>query len=192
MLRLARGFLGTQWRPSWVELPYRRDREAGQLEAYLDIPIRFDAGAIGIPLGEQELAQLALVPPERGPLLTYGDVVSAADGDVRNDDVAALQQIVQLRLLEGKSDIDGAASLAGLGLRTLQRRLARENLSYRQLLEDARLRRALALIRESRLPLSEIASMLGYEYPGNMTRAIRRATGQAPSALRAAESAGAA
>jgi len=53
-------------------------------------------------------------------------------------------------------------------------------------LSQVRLQRSLRLLRESHLPLGEVAEQSGFESAHNLARHVRRATGQSPTALRAA------
>lgn len=69
---------------------------------------------------------------------------------------------------------DEAARLTGVSRRTLVRRLAEADVSYR-LLVDAELRvRAERLLREGGLPHARIAEQLGYADPTSFSRACRR------------------
>ncbi|HSW15371.1 MAG TPA: helix-turn-helix transcriptional regulator, partial [Solimonas sp.] len=58
--------------------------------------------------------------------------------------------------------------------RTLKRRLQARGLSYRRLLDQARLGRAAELLQQSRRPLEAIAAELGYSSSANFSRAFRR------------------
>ena len=84
----------------------------------------------------------------------------------------------------------GARSLADIAAqlhvssRTLKRRLAELGTSYSQILDAERKRRALALLRDTTLPLEEIAERLGYSDVANFGRAFRRLTGRTPGAVR--------
>ncbi|MBL4557840.1 MAG: helix-turn-helix domain-containing protein [Rhodobacteraceae bacterium] len=53
----------------------------------------------------------------------------------------------------------------------------------REVLARARRRRAEALLRETTMPIAEIAYALGYEDHANFTHAFKRWTGRAPSAF---------
>jgi AraC-like DNA-binding protein len=88
--------------------------------------------------------------------------------------------IAILRLLEGQTDIDGMAALAGIGVQQLQRCLRREGLSYRDLLALIRSARAKALLRETDLSITEVAFALGYSDHANFTRAFNRWAGCSP------------
>lgn len=68
----------------------------------------------------------------------------------------------------------------GASPRTLQRRLATEQTSFADLVEEVRRARALALV-EAGASIAEIAWMLGYSEPSAFHRAFRRWTGTTPA-----------
>lgn len=68
--------------------------------------------------------------------------------------------------------------------RTLKRRLKREGLSYRRLLEDVRLGHAIQLMNRPELSLEAVASLVGYSNTGNFSRAFRRWAGVSPGRFR--------
>lgn len=70
--------------------------------------------------------------------------------------------------------------------RTLQRRLASEGSSFQSLVDDARRRLALRLLRQQDdIALTEVTFMTGFSDQSALTRASRRWTGQTPGAFRA-------
>lgn len=74
----------------------------------------------------------------------------------------------------GRLNAEETARLLGVSRRTLVRRLAQSDVSYRQL-ADAELRgRAERLIRSGGLSRAQMAEELGYEDPTSFTRACRR------------------
>ncbi|HET8705269.1 MAG TPA: AraC family transcriptional regulator, partial [Pseudomonadales bacterium] len=68
--------------------------------------------------------------------------------------------------------------------RTLKRRLQDESLNYRDLIEHELKTRALVLIKQVDLSISEIAFQLGYHDVSNFSRAFRRWTGKTPGEYR--------
>ena len=81
-------------------------------------------------------------------------------------------------------EVAGIAGQIGLSERSLRRRLSEENTSYKALLDEARFNLAKQYLLETRLPLQEIAVLLGYTEPGNFTHAFKRWTGTSPRAFR--------
>ena len=76
------------------------------------------------------------------------------------------------------------AEVVGISARTLQRRLHEERTSYSTIVQEARLERALALLTDSDLPLSELATRVGFATHSNFTRAFRKWVGLQPSEFR--------
>lgn len=74
----------------------------------------------------------------------------------------------------------------GLSPRTLIRRLAASELSYRELRDAHRCRRARYLLGSTELSMSEIAGRLGYGDASNLGRACHRWFGRSPATARAA------
>jgi AraC-like DNA-binding protein len=81
-------------------------------------------------------------------------------------------------------DIEYVAGKLHMTSRTLRRRLAEEGSSYQQILADVRYELAREYLATSRLPVEEIASMLGYSSPGNFTCAFKRWHGSPPRQYR--------
>jgi AraC-like DNA-binding protein len=84
----------------------------------------------------------------------------------------------------GDLSLAAVASAAGIGPRTLQRRLRLEGRTWRALVDEARVALARRLLEERRLSLAEIAFRLGYSRPSAFHRAFRRQTGTTPQAFR--------
>jgi AraC-like DNA-binding protein len=80
--------------------------------------------------------------------------------------------------------IELAAKSLGYSPRTLIRRLRESDITYRELRDAHRQRRAEILLRDSELTASEIAARLGYEEPSNFARACRRWFKSTPRKIR--------
>ncbi len=72
----------------------------------------------------------------------------------------------------------------GLSTRSLQRQLAQGGTNYSDLLEAVRRQKAIALLKDSKLNLTEIAHQLGYSDPANFSRAFKRWTNLSPRYFR--------
>ena len=86
--------------------------------------------------------------------------------------------------LPGRTSLTQLAESLDMSRRSLQRRLAEAGTSYRQLVEAARLERALDLLRGTELSHYEIAEMVGYAEPGALAHVIRRHLGKTPRQIR--------
>jgi AraC-like DNA-binding protein len=71
-----------------------------------------------------------------------------------------------------------------LSPRTFRRHLESEGVTFSELADEERRRRALLLLRSNELSVREVGDRLGYSDVANFTRAFRRWTGKTPSAYR--------
>lgn len=83
-------------------------------------------------------------------------------------------------LITGEFTPNQAASALGLHARTLQRRLKDEGSSFEKIKDEARREWAETLLSQPAVPLTQIASMLGYADSSAFTRSCRRWFGAAP------------
>ena len=80
--------------------------------------------------------------------------------------------------------LEAAASEAGMSRRTLQRVLAAEKLTYRQLLAEVRFRLAGWHLLRPEMPIAEIGFVCGYSDQAHLTREFRRRVGVPPAKYR--------
>ena len=95
-----------------------------------------------------------------------------------------LLEVLEAAVGPGGSDLPTVARIAGISVRTLQRRLARHGTTFTDVLLWHRRREAHRLLESMDLPLSEIATSLGYSELSSFSRAFRRWSGVSPSAFR--------
>ncbi len=80
--------------------------------------------------------------------------------------------------------IEQSAALAGISVRTLQRRLGAKGWGYRELVDRVRYREAIRLLEGSDASMMDIARCLGYADAANFSHACQRWTGISPSEYR--------
>jgi AraC-like DNA-binding protein len=71
--------------------------------------------------------------------------------------------------------------------RTLIRHLRQEQTTYKEIMETLRREYAAELLRNARLTVADVATLLGYREPANFGRAFRRWNGISPAAWRRGE-----
>ena len=69
--------------------------------------------------------------------------------------------------------------------RTLQRRLADEGTTFREVVDEVRCDRASALLRDPDVRVADVAYAVGYDEVTSFTKAFRRWTGESPTDFRA-------
>jgi AraC-like DNA-binding protein len=176
-IQLVRLVAGADWRPREIGLE-GAPRHTGSLVA-LAREVRFEQPetALVIP---RELLELPL-PHGRASLL------GAAPGGWPSADFAgSVRQAIAGLLRLGDADVASLASAAGTSVRSLQRRLAEAELSFSELLEEARFETAQRLLHDPSRKVIAISAELGYTDSANFTRAFRRWTGLSPRDFRRA------
>lgn len=177
LLYFVQLYLGAQWRPSWLELCYPRDANAHEIERHFPSPIRFGTGRIGIAVPATHMSARRLISQRS---VSLADFEAADPIQHFKEPLRSIAALAMLRLMEGRTDIDGTAELAGVSTRTLQRSLNDEGLNYRGLLDHVCARRAKQLLAQPNLTITQIALSLGYSEHANFTRAFIRWTGRSP------------
>jgi AraC-like DNA-binding protein len=179
-LRLA---IGPTWRPQKVALDSAAVGLAHRQEALSEAAIDGKVDYVAVCIPRERLAQ----PMGRNhvhttdPARTEGEFVATAPA---SDVVGSISQVIHGALRTGVPTIDGAAEMAGTSVRTLQRRLAANAITYEEVVNRVRFEKAVRLLGNPRIKLSSIASDLGYSDAANFTRAFRRWAGHSPSEFR--------
>ena len=76
--------------------------------------------------------------------------------------------------------IDAVASDMAMSTRTLRRRLAAENRSFQEILDEVRFGLAKDYLQNSSLPIEQVADLLAFSAAGNFSQAFKRWSGVAP------------
>lgn len=99
--------------------------------------------------------------------------------------VPSLRRLTELPAGHGRMRIVEAAAQLGTSVRSLQRWLKRDSLSYSDLLDRAYQELAKTLLTQGQLGIAEIGRRLGYRDPSSFSRAFLRWTGMSPRQYRA-------
>jgi AraC-like DNA-binding protein len=153
-------------------------------QALVHAPLRFDAEVTALTFDPAWLDQrLSNAQPElRSVLLEFMIGPRAIAGSVLSDEV---RQVLRTRITQGDASIACVASALGLHPRTLNRRLAASGATFKALVNEIRHETARQLLEQTTMPLSQIASLLGYAKAGSFTRSFRARAGMPPYAWRA-------
>lgn len=120
----------------------------------------------------------------QGHLTAYADLLLAERKAVSPQFRHAIEASVLSHLPRGTATAERIAAEVGMSPRSLRRRLAEEDLTFRGLVDDLRQMLSAAYLDDPSLTLSEIALLLGFADHSAFTTAYRRWHGVPPSAAR--------
>jgi len=180
MLTALRSYLGKDWNPTAIECNYPRPACWRDIEQAFFTPVIFGKSANALVFASRVLNARRVSSVSSKDQITYGDVRRMVGRRPPTTIVESVRHMVRTRLAEPSVDIEGTARLLNMSTRSLQRHLGEENLTFRAMLEQIRVQRALELLQETDASITEIAFGLGYNDPTSFTRAFKRLTGRPP------------
>ncbi len=185
VLMMCTWFTRTNIRPLAVEMTYPAPPDLAPYRAAFLTDVTFGCAANRMLIGREDLQR---------PLPTHDPLVVSLQEKFLQQQLQALghtsiryrvfSEIVR-RLKGGEPKRAEIAASVHLSERTLQRRLQEENVSYQELLNDARRELAQQYLADPQLSLTEIADLLGFGDQSNFFRATRRWFGVSPGQYRA-------
>lgn len=95
-----------------------------------------------------------------------------------------VREALVYNLLSGKTTLTELSSQLAMSPRSLQREIASNGMNFRALLDQTRQERALALLQDKDLPISEVGARLCYSDLSAFSRAFQRWTGRSPQKYR--------
>lgn len=173
---LARRWTGAGVTPLEVTFQHARPDGSRDLEQFFGCPVRFAQPTNSLALSRDALAlPLTTWSPELARLLDENArrELAALGRDGLGDVLAAISALLE----RGELEVAAVARELATSSRSLQRRLAERNTTFRALVDSARSQRAVALLQAG-LSLDDIAAQLGFSDERALRRALRRWTGR--------------
>ena len=139
--------------------------------------LEFSNAAVTAPLLTADPTLLKTLEP-------FCDVGAKARRTASNTLRAAVEKEVEKLLPHGKAQKRTVAKALAMSTRTLARRLAVQETTYEEVVDQLRCGLALQYLKDPGMSLSQIAWQLGYEQSPSFNHAFRRWTGRSPSEVR--------
>jgi AraC-like DNA-binding protein len=191
-LSFSRWVLGRPLVPLRMELPCPAPANPTMLLEHLGCPVQFD---VEHPRELFPLGWLDLINPNSDPALhkmmsQMTHQVWGTNQEAPDEINTLLRQQISSSLKKGLAPSLEALlpelGRAGLtSVRQLQRRLAEQGLSFKEMVESVRKDQVLSDLQHTDLPLSQVALRAAYAEPASFHRAVKRWTGTTPMAYRA-------
>ncbi len=150
---------------------------------YFNIPVRFGQAMDGLLFVDLDLDTPV---PDADPQLyeLASDFIENRFPAEESVLSARMRSIVERLVLDGSCTYDGVASMLGMHPRTLQRRLKAEGASFEAIKDSVRRDIALRYLKQSSVPLIQVAKILGYADTSALSRSCFRWFSASPRQLR--------
>lgn len=176
-----------------VAFQHRRRHPEALYTEFFSCPVRFEAEYDGVTFDPGVLDRP--MPGANPHVARYLEQLAAQLLDERESITEApaspllqrLHDTLGHALAAGEATAPEVARRMGMSARTLQRRLATEETSFREQLDVHRQAQACRLLRDPQRHAGEIAYLLGYADPAHFFRNFRRWTGSTPQKWRRAQ-----
>ncbi len=172
---------GTAWAPEEVHFEHPKPLDWKEHERAFDAPVYFNQPTNALLFRREALA--GRMPNCDLKLMNLVQTCLTALGlsrEASQNLIDRLRNQVRIKLPEGYPSLDSIAAELGQSTSAIQRSLAFEGLSYKDLVENTRQDLAQVYLRQVHMALSEIAFLLGYSELSAFSRAFRRWHGMSP------------
>lgn len=161
----------------------RTPQEAQEIEAVMGSPVQIRAARNAIAFSAKLLDE-RLPSADRLVYRLLGGYLGRLKIVKRPSTVERVQSYVRGALPTGTCSIERCAEQMGISVRTLQSRLVPHQVRYAEIVEAQREKLARIYLRQTRMPLDEVAERLGYGEQTSFGRAFKRWTGVTPQKFR--------
>jgi AraC-like DNA-binding protein len=184
---LIRQTSSPRFRPQKVLLKHPAPRSISAHERYFGCPVHFASGQDALIISSETLDRPNHLSDDGISrfLLTHLEAEIESLGTEIPVQVLVEREISR-SLSAGIPRMADIARRLAMSERTLHRRLAESDLSFKSLVADTRRHVAVNLLRESSYTLTEVAFLSGFSEQSAFNRAFKRWTGHTPNAFRKA------
>lgn len=188
-VRICRHLSEADLRPVRISVIHPRFHGSEALEDFLRCKVSFhaDPGEIDevvFASGVEALLVRKADPYLSRVLVSQCEQATAKQVRVNGSLRQRVENEIAQALPHGRALMDDVAGTLGMSKRTLARHLSEEGVGYMEILDAVRLDMAQHYLRDTDLPISEIAWLLGYAETSAFTNSFRRWTGSTPRHVR--------
>jgi len=184
---LIRQTASPRFRPRAVLLKHPAPRSISTHERYFGCPVHFSSDRDALSISSEALNRPNHLSDDGISrfLITHLDAEIESLG-TEIPVQALVEREISRSLSAGVPRMGDVARRLAMSERTLHRRLAEKDLSFKSLVADTRRHVAVNLLKESSYPLTEVAFLAGFSEQSAFNRAFKRWTGHTPTAFRKA------
>lgn len=183
-LNIFRILTGKKIFPELVHLTYPNQKGVSEYERVFQAPVKWNASSNTMIFTYEQLST---------PVLSYDESLMGVFCDLikkrfsklnKETFVNKVKREIMTTFMGQIPSIESMAARFNITVRSFQRKLEEENLSYRQLCHELGKDFAASLLSNQHVKITEVASALGYSDTRAFQRAFKAWTGQTPSKFR--------
>lgn len=182
---ILRALCGPRFRPLAVLLRRTAPADREPYQRFFNAPVRVDADQSALVFPATWLDH----PVSGADAGLYRSLRAEAETSMERmevDFVIQVRRVLHGLVITGRGSVEQTAFVFGVHRRTLNRRLSARGANFKVLLREVRFEIAQQLLRDTRMPIVDIAEALGYAAASAFTRAFQCWSGQSPAVWRAA------
>ncbi|NIB42262.1 AraC family transcriptional regulator [Pseudomaricurvus alkylphenolicus] len=174
------------WRLEEVHFEHPKPESVLEHKRIFAAPVSFGREINCLVFAKAQLDQEIVQAESRLYQVLEAHLSDVLNNQVEEDDiVATVGNIIAKSLSNGIPSIDDVAKELCMTKRTLQRRLSDRDKLYNEYADEIRQQMARQYVENTKLPLTEVAFLLGYAHVSAFSRAFRRWAGLTPNECRA-------
>jgi AraC-like DNA-binding protein len=185
-MAVFRSICGPEWHPVRVSFTRSRPADLSPYQRYFGVPLHFNADHAALYFAARWLDE-----PIKGrdPVLQAVLLRLLKERDAERDLTfsESVRRALRTIVVAGADSTAQMARLFAQNRRSLHRRLQAEGTNLRTLVNEARCEVSRRLLKESNMPIGEIAALLKYSDGTAFSRAFRGWTGVSPREWRSAQ-----
>ena len=173
---------GGKWRASSISLIRTQPEAASLYEQYFGSPVDFNQGFNSVIFPEKYLQLKISTADEELLTIVKSSLDSVNEGRYQmGDDIATkVYHHIRQSLGTNRCNLESISQLLGNSPRILQRELQIKGVTFRELLKNVRREVAEHYLRNSSIPLVDLAEILGYRNVSAFSRAFKNDHGMSP------------
>lgn len=173
--------------PTRIHFAYPRPKQFQEYERLFKCPVRFDQKITALFLDEKQVSEPIVTGDYHllQVLVQYAEKKLTAYKKEGGFASVVRQSIVNLVKPQFPT-IEQVSANLNISVRTLQRRLKEEDLTFKKVLDELKQQFALDYLKNKTLSVKEIAYLLDYAEASSFIRSFRRWTGKSPETYRKA------
>ncbi len=189
MYRILRELMGPTWKPLRVCFVHRPPKDVTGHRAFLGAQLMFNQEFNGIVCAAADL-QAPQSRADPGMAKFARQYLDLALRQHHQGPLTTVRQLIAALLPGGRCTAQQVAQHLGVDRRTIHRYLSAQNKNFSGVLQEVRTELALRQIRDSDLPIGELASLLGFSSPSAFGHWFRTAFDQSVSQWRRSQHGG--